>query len=157
MGKSPVVVMCAFAAVLSASALADDRLDCLEQPDDNLAIQGCTELIGRDPKNAIAHYKRGAAYARRGDPDRAIADYTKAIELNPTYGAAYNSRGLAYVSKGDYTRAVADVTKAGEFAAKGRLQARRARAGAGKPKASSASSPKGGAKDSKAAEAGAKF
>ncbi len=158
MRKSPVALVCVVVAVLSASASADDRTSCLEQMDDNLAIQGCSEIIGQNPKNATAYYKRGAAFARRGDTDRAIADYSKAIEIKPTYGAAYNSRGLAYVSKGDYTRAVADVTKAGELTPNSKQQAKGSPAAPGKPKVSSWKSSKDmDANVAKGGDGGGKF
>jgi len=158
MRKSPVALVCVVVAVLSASASADDRTSCLEQVDDNLAIQGCSEIISQNPKNATAYYKRGAAFARRGDTDRAIADYSKAIEIKPTYGAAYDSRGLAYVSKGDYTRAVADVTKAGELTPNIKQQAKGSPAAPGKPKVSSWKSSKNiDANVAKGGDGGGKF
>jgi tetratricopeptide (TPR) repeat protein len=111
-----VPLACAVLAAFSVSALADDRSKCLDARDHTLAIKGCSEIIRRDPKDAIAYYMRGNALAKNGDLGQAIADFSKAIALNPRFAPAYDSRAATYVAKGDYTRAVADVTKAGEVA-----------------------------------------
>ena len=107
-------------AAFSAPLLADDREDCSSNDVERI-IRGCTEVInGRQDLRqtlAIAHHRRGTAYASKKDYDRAIADYTMAIEIDPTHVAAYNDRGLAYTSKGDYVRAIADVTRAVELTA----------------------------------------
>jgi tetratricopeptide (TPR) repeat protein len=102
----------------SATALADDKSDCLDSKDHDLRIKGCSAMIERNPKDVVAYHNRGDAHGLKGEVDQAISDYTKAIVLNPNYAPAYNSRGRAYVSKGDYVRAVDDVTKAGELARK---------------------------------------
>ena len=105
-------------AALSVSALADEKNKCVDARDHHVAISGCSEIIRRDPKDAIAYYLRGKALAKNGDLGQAIADFSKAIALNPNFAPAYDSRAAAYVAKGDYTRAVADVTRAGELAPK---------------------------------------
>ncbi len=101
--------------LLSTSAWADNKGDCLDNKNHDLRIKGCTAIIQLNPKDASAYHSRGEAYSLKGEVDRAISDYNKAIELNPNYAPAYNSRGRAYTSKGDYVHAVADVTKAGEL------------------------------------------
>lgn len=106
----------AVAAVTSATALADDKRECLANKDHNLRIKGCSAMIQRDSRGSIAYHNRGTAYYLNGDVDRAISDFNRTIELNPNYAPAYNSRGRAYASKGDFTHAVADVTKATELA-----------------------------------------
>ncbi len=97
---------------------ADDKSDCGSSQDESLRIKACSALVQRDPKDAGAYFKRGAAYQAKGDMDNAIADFSKAIELKPNDGRAYESRGRAYASKGDYMHAVEDVTKAGELTPK---------------------------------------
>lgn len=104
--------------LVSATALADDKSDCLDSKDHNLRIKGCSAMIEHNPKDVVAYHNRGDAHGLKGEVDQAISDYTKAIVMNPNYAPAYNSRGRAYVSKGDYVRAVDDVTKAGELARK---------------------------------------
>jgi tetratricopeptide (TPR) repeat protein len=115
-------VVAAGLVLVSAAALADDRSDCLDGIDHELRIKGCSEVIQRNPRDAVAYHNRAEAYSVKGDIDRAISDYTKAIVLDPNYAPAYNGRGRAYVSKGDYVRAVDDVTRAGELTRKERSQ-----------------------------------
>ena len=123
---------------LSVSALADDKNKCLDAKDHHVAIKGCSEIIRRDPKDAIAYYLRGNALAKNGDLGQAIADFSKAIALNPIFAPPYDGRAAAYVAKGDYTRAVADVTKAGELTPKKGLKAAKATVTAASDKAPAA-------------------
>jgi hypothetical protein len=120
MRKMLLAMACAAVAAFSAPLSADDREDCSSNDVERM-IRGCTEVInGRQDLRqtlAIAHHRRGTAYASKKDYDRAIADFTMAIEIDPTHVAAYNDRGLAYTSKGDYVRAIADVTRAVELTA----------------------------------------
>jgi len=81
--------------------LADDRSDCLADKNSEIGIRACSNLIARDPSDAVAYHHRGIAAQLKGE----------AIDLKPTYGPAYESRARAYTVKGDYERAVADVTK----------------------------------------------
>ena len=75
-------------------------------------IEVCTLAIESgslsQEKLAVALNSRGAAYARRNDPDRAIADFDAALRLYPDFLAALLDRGMAYGTKGDYERSVAD-------------------------------------------------
>ena len=115
-----LISVCVVFAKLSAPAIADDSEDCSSDDPDRM-IRGCSAVV--DSRHAmrqtlaIAYHRRGVAYARQKDYDRAITDYTKAIELEPRNPSAYNDRGIAYTSKGDYGRAIADVTRAVELAA----------------------------------------
>ena len=43
------------------------------------AIPDCTELIRRNPQDAVAFFNRGYIYGELGEFDAAIADFTKAI------------------------------------------------------------------------------
>src|SRR5262245_14192945 len=115
-------VVAAGVVLVSGAALADDRSDCLNGIDHELRIKGCSEVIQRNPRDAVAYHNRGEAYSLKGDIDHAISDYTKAIVLDPNYAPAYTGRGRAYVSKGDYVRAVDDVTRAGELTRKERSE-----------------------------------
>ncbi|WP_245258662.1 tetratricopeptide repeat protein [Methylopila sp. M107] len=56
--------------------------------------------------------KRGSAYGKKGELDRAVADYDSAISINPKYAVAFTNRGNTYAQKGDLDRAVADYDRA---------------------------------------------
>lgn len=114
----------AVGAMLSVSALADDRSDCSSSKENLAAIKGCSEIIRRHPKDAIAYYLRGDALARNNDLGQAITDFSKAIALDPGLTAAYDRRASAYVAKGDYTSAVADATKAAEVSRVSKVKAK---------------------------------
>jgi len=85
--------------------------DCDHKSGD-VAIAGCTTLIGINPNNESAYFNRGLEYNLKHDYDRAIADLSKAISLKPDHANAYNSRGQAFFDKDDYGHAIADFTKA---------------------------------------------
>ena len=56
--------------------------------------------------------RRGLAYSRRGDLDRAIAYCSESIRLNPKLSPAYNNRAVARSRKGDTKGAVTDYARA---------------------------------------------
>jgi tetratricopeptide (TPR) repeat protein len=62
----------------------------------------------------LAHIyrKRGFAYKRLGEYQRAIVDYDRAIELDPNYARAYASRGSAFRNLREYKRAIEDYNRA---------------------------------------------
>ena len=64
--------------------------------DPDLAVAGCTAVIaaGQGPtgKLAEAFFKRGVAYGRKGQDDRAIEDFDQAIKLNPNLAVAFLGR-----------------------------------------------------------------
>lgn len=76
------------------------------------AIADHSEIIRKNPKDAIAYDNRGNAYRRNAEYDKAIADYDAAIKLDSKFVHAYVARGDAYSSKGDLDRAIADCNKA---------------------------------------------
>jgi tetratricopeptide (TPR) repeat protein len=65
-----------------------------------------------DGNGAYSYVNRGAAYAGKGDLDRAIADFDDAIRRDPKFAGAYFNRGSAYQVKGDLDRAIADFNEA---------------------------------------------
>jgi tetratricopeptide (TPR) repeat protein len=113
MSKSILVCL---ALVIGASwALADARQDCTQDKDADLRIRACTDVVHGDPSAAWAYQKRGIAYSRRGDYDKAIVDLAKAIEIEPGVARHYYNRGLALYEKGEYDQAIADYNRAIEL------------------------------------------
>jgi tetratricopeptide (TPR) repeat protein len=98
-----------------ATAQTPDQQAC-SAPDPDLSISGCTAMIqsGHETQQdlAVTFVKRGIAYARKGQGDRAIEDYDQAIRLDPNYAIAFYNRGLAYKGKGQPDRAIADYDQA---------------------------------------------
>jgi len=103
---------------LSATgAWADRWSDCNQSVDPNRRIRGCTSVIERGASyskedRARAYNKRGLAYVRKRNYDRAIADFGKAIALNPEKAGFYNNRGNVNRRKGEVDRAIQDYDKA---------------------------------------------
>ena len=56
--------------------------------------------------------KRGVAYYKKGEIDRAIEDYNKAIELRPDLAEAYTNRGVAWLRLKEWEKAKSDLTDA---------------------------------------------
>lgn len=59
------------------------------------AIAEYTEVLAKNPRDAVAYYFRGRAYTDKGEYPLAVSDFTKAVEFNPKYAAAYFGRGYA--------------------------------------------------------------
>ena len=68
------------------------------------------KAISIDGKNDEIYLKRGLAYNRMGDTNKAIQDYNEAILINDKNWKAYKSRGYAYESIGQYRFAIRDYT-----------------------------------------------
>jgi len=103
---------------LSATgAWADRWSDCNQSVDPNRRIRVCTSVIERGASyskedRAHAYNKRGLAYVRKRNYDRAIADFGKAIALNPEKAGLYSNRGNAHRKMGEVDRAIQDYGRA---------------------------------------------
>lgn len=84
--------------------------------DDDKIMAACGEVIdGKTTPRADrlkALVARGAAFARKEQPDRAIADYDVALRLDPTQAAVFNARGELWRQKGERPRAIGDFAAA---------------------------------------------
>jgi len=98
------------------------------------AIASATDVIDRQPSNALAYLLRGTAHRRTGEYSRAVADCSRAIELDPQLADAYTQRAFAYQQSGkdnvsdlifaDVNRAITmDPTNALSFLVRGKEQA----------------------------------
>lgn len=96
-----------------------------QDKDYKLAIACWDEVLKIAPKDEGAYVNRAAAYAAKGDIEKAFADYAQAIQLDPGDTAAYLGRAqlyedvrLAALKKGamddvsDTENAIADYTSA---------------------------------------------
>ena len=75
-------------------------------------IASLSEVISRNPNDAVAYNTRGAAYARIGRYSDAIADFNKATQIDPNQAAAYTNRALAFRQTGKNDAAMTDFTRA---------------------------------------------
>jgi tetratricopeptide (TPR) repeat protein len=100
----------------AATQIDEDWKACKAEDLDEATVSACTHLIetnelGADDR-AAAYSRRGAAYWRRGDYERALADESKAIEISPEFADAYMTRGAFFVDTGNYDQAIAETTRA---------------------------------------------
>lgn len=92
------------------AVLADARKDCFEKSGD-VAINACSEAIGRDPNDAVSYVNRAFEYVQKGEHVRSIADYSKAIELDANRFDAYQGRAWAYLTAGKAAEGLADANR----------------------------------------------
>jgi hypothetical protein len=70
------------------------------------------DRLRRNPRDAVAFYRRGQLYARYGEFNRAIADFDRAIGLKPDDPEALNNRCWAHTILGDTSKALEDCNNA---------------------------------------------
>ncbi len=70
------------------------------------------DFTNKNPKNPIAYYLKGDAFARLEKWDEALTAFNKALELNPKHAMVLNARGVVYVAKKQWDNAIVDFTKA---------------------------------------------
>jgi tetratricopeptide (TPR) repeat protein len=91
----------------STQASADDIEGC-HNSTGSWAVDFCTRVIERNPKDADAYRRRGRGYWEKRDYEHAIADFDQAIKLNPKFIEAYDDRSITYERKGDWDHAIDD-------------------------------------------------
>jgi tetratricopeptide (TPR) repeat protein len=93
-------------------ATADDREICHFFLYGDKALDACSRLIRRNPRDVHAYIDRAKVYGWvKGDRDNALADYDAAIRFDPGNAAALFERGKFYALK-DYDRAITDFDQA---------------------------------------------
>lgn len=93
----------------SLRALANRKA---KQGDYTGAIALLTQLISRNPADAVSYNNRGLIYFQTGQREKAIADYNRALQLNPELDSAYNNRANYYASSGRLAEALTDYEQA---------------------------------------------
>jgi hypothetical protein len=95
-----------------ASESLADGTDCYQVLDMERRIRGCTEMIAKEPTDAEHWVRRGQAYERIGDRDKALADYDRAVAIDAKSAAAHLGRGDVLSDKGKHADAIAAYTRA---------------------------------------------
>ena len=72
------------------------------------AIPYYTDMIEKEPNNAMNYAFRGWAWKQQKSLDNALKDYNKAVELAPGQCAWRNNRALIWIEKKEYDKAIAD-------------------------------------------------
>lgn len=97
---------------LGESYLRSCALRLAQQGDYTEAIAILTQLINRQPQNAVNYNNRGLIYFQSGNLQQALADYNTAIELHPNLASTYNNRANYYAACGELAAALADYDQA---------------------------------------------
>jgi tetratricopeptide (TPR) repeat protein len=122
----PLLISCSGGNTPKASVNVDAA------PDDR-AIADLTEAVRLRPKEVndrgeLPHYRRGRAFAEKGEHGKAIADFTEAISLypivkgpyfEPRLAEAHSARAESYAKTGEYDKAIADYTEVIRLTPKG--------------------------------------
>ena len=112
------LLLSGFLAGTAMPALAADAAwQACSGSNDQVAIRGCTEVIGRGsaetPKNlASAYFNRAVSYQNTGDYARALVDSEQALRLRPAYAQALGARANARAALGQFDQAIADFNQA---------------------------------------------
>ena len=112
--RSSRVLRAALALVLAAAACGAGYLAfarCLVWRDSETLW---SDVIGKDPRAALAYHSRAAARRAAGREDEALADLEQALALKPDYAEAYNDRGAIRERRGRHLEALADFERATE-------------------------------------------
>ena len=107
-----IVTVLAALVVTTPPALAQQTVRDCASNNHELAIRACTQLIQKNPRNAVYYYNRAVSYVELEKLDLALADYNRAIEINPRYVEALSNRGRIYLRQDDNERALQDFTRA---------------------------------------------
>lgn len=106
-----------------AHRLEQEQIETRKLAAELKSIEKFTQMINRDGGSAQAYYKRGSAYQRTDNIERAIEDFTKAVELRRDYVKAYHKRGLLYLKSGQPRQAIIDLRRASQYyLSKGELE-----------------------------------
>lgn len=97
---------------LEESSLRSYALKSAQKGDYREAIALLSQLIQRDPENAVDYNNRGLIYFQSGETQKAFCDYNTALEINPNLASAYNNRANYYAACGELTAAIADYDQA---------------------------------------------
>ena len=76
--------------------VAETEADATAQASNAGNIASLSEVIQRNPQDAVAYNTRGVVYAKLGRYSNAVDDFGHAIELDPKFAGAYTNRALAY-------------------------------------------------------------
>jgi tetratricopeptide (TPR) repeat protein len=95
----------------SEKSLMDKADAAFDSGDMKGAIDGYSQIVAANPKNADALANRGLAKFYEKDYLGAMADANEAIKYSPTWGYPFYVRGRCQLSLNDYKKATAEFTK----------------------------------------------
>ena len=93
----------------------DEGVAAYLKGDFKASIKLFSKAIDSDPKFALVHSSRGAAYMKSGKIKKAISDFDRSLELNPNDARTFHLRGLAHEKAGELALAYRDFDRAIEI------------------------------------------
>jgi tetratricopeptide (TPR) repeat protein len=73
-----------------------------------IALEGLTLILDRNPLSATDYNNRGLVHYQAGNFEAALDDYNQAIKFNPRLASAYNNRANYFAALGHLAEAIAD-------------------------------------------------
>ncbi|MGH6832558.1 MAG: tetratricopeptide repeat protein, partial [Methyloceanibacter sp.] len=95
----------------SREALHRMATSCFRERKATLAVALLTQVIRKDPADAVAYLNRGSGQAALGEVALALADFTTAISLQPELADAWFNRGTTFMRVRLLKNAVDDFTQ----------------------------------------------
>ncbi len=110
-GLAALFVLCLPLAAVSAEAVID--LARFDEPASSDELVGeaarLTRELGKRPKDAALHTRRGAVHFKLREFDKAIADFTTALKLDDKLDEAWFGRGMALGRNGQVDEGILDL------------------------------------------------
>ncbi len=97
---------------MTKDELKEKTLQLILSGSNHEVINLLTDKILHHYSEPVFYLRRGLAYKRLEQHERAIADYNKVLDLNPNYLDAYHNRARVWDLIGEYGKAIADYNTA---------------------------------------------
>jgi tetratricopeptide (TPR) repeat protein len=106
--RRALMLLCAFASIVSATARADDVQDAsklLKAGQPQQALERVNRALAANPRDAQARFMKGLIFTEQGKLPDAIDIFTKLTQDYPNLPEPYNNLAVIYATQGQYEKA----------------------------------------------------